>query len=152
MVRSIYSSALTNSSQMYCRQGNCVSLMFYYEAIEINVTMTGNYTILCNSTKDTYGYIYNNSFDPSFPNQNLLSFNDDGGGDQQFIFRTFLQTITQYILVVTTNRVSVTGAFSIIATGPELLSFSKINISSKNSSCLRKPLQSNEAIIERRIC
>ena len=139
-MQSVYSSALTNRSQIYCRQRNCLGSMFYYEAVQINVNRTGSYTILCNSTMDTYGYIYNTSFNPSFTNENLLLFNDNSGVDLQFIFRTFLQTVTTYILVVTTNRQSVTGVFSVIATGPELLIFSPTNTSSKNSSCLRKLL------------
>lgn len=143
VVQSVFSSALTTRSQIYCRQRNCLGSMFYYEAVQINVNITGSYTLLCNSTMDTYGYIYNNSFNPGFSNENLLLFNDDSGVNLQFIFRTLFQTRATYILVVTTNRPNVTGVFSVIATGPESLIFSPTNTSSKNSRWFRKLLKSN---------
>lgn len=85
---------------------------------------------------DTYAYIYNHSFNYSFPNLDILSSNDDAGGASQFMLTVHLQSMTKYILVVTTFFQNVTGKFSIIATGPGLLWFSRANISGKNSNYL----------------
>jgi hypothetical protein len=81
---------------------------------------------------DTYGYLYINSFDSYFPNQNLFSENNNSAGNGQFKFVYFLQPMTVYILVVTTSSENVTGAFSIIATNATSLNCSQINITSKN--------------------
>lgn len=108
--------------------------MFYYEAIEMNVTTAGNYTILCNSTMDTYGYIYINSFNPSFRTRNILSSDDESGHNHQFMFTILLQSLTKYILITTTFAEEVTGTFSIIAIGPGLLSFFPRSMSNENSS------------------
>lgn len=116
---------------MNCRVGICLVPDTYYDAIQIKVSTTGNYTILCNSTMDTYGSIYNNSFDPSFPNLNLMSSDDESGGRLQFKIIIFLLPMAKYILVATTFFSNVTGTFSIVATGPGLLWFSRANILSK---------------------
>lgn len=119
MVPPRYSAALTAASPTYCRQNTCHILLFYYQAIQITVATIGTYTIVSDSAFDTFGYIYNNSFNSSFPNLNLLSVNDDGGDANQFMLIVDLQPITKYILVVTTSYANVIGAFSIIiAIGP----------------------------------
>ena len=141
IVQPQYSSVLNVYSERYCRNGNCLGLMFYYEAVDINVTMTGNYTILCNSTMDTYGYIYSNSFNPSFRSRNLLLSDNESGGNNQFMFTVLLQSLAKYILIVTTFAEEVTGTFSIIATGSGLLSFSPRSMSNKNSSYFKNASQ-----------
>jgi hypothetical protein len=62
---------------------------------------------------DTYGYIYENSFDPTSPFVNLIKSNDDNNRAGQFKLNIDLQTGTEYILVVTTYNANVTGAFTI---------------------------------------
>lgn len=99
--------------------------MFYYQAIEITVSTAGYYTLLCNSAMDTYGYLYNNSFNYLLPDLDILSSDDDSGGNHQFMFTIPLQSLLKYILVVTTLGEEVIGTFSLIATGPGLLSFSR---------------------------
>jgi hypothetical protein len=104
----------------------------YYQALQINVSMSGNYTIVSNSSMDTYGYLYNDSFNPLFPPENLLLQDDDDGGNRQFKLVSFFRSLATYIIVVTTYDGGITGGFSIIATGPAVLGFSQINITSKN--------------------
>ncbi len=128
----VYSSVLTMYSSTYCPKDPCSGPLFYYQTILINVTTSGYYSIACNSTMDTYGYLYINSFDSYFPNQNLFSENNNSAGNGQFKFVYFLQPMTVYILVVTTSSENVTGAFSIIATNATSLNCSQINITSKN--------------------
>ena len=134
ILQSQYASTLTVTSQTYRRAGTSSSSTNYYQAIQMNISTAGNYTIVCHSNMDTYGYLYNNAFDPVFPLLNLLKSNDDTGGNRQFKLKMFLQIRTQYILVTTTYDVGVTGSFSIIATGPTSIRFSPVNITSKNSN------------------
>ena len=81
---------------------------------------------------DTYGYIYNNSFVPVAPFENLMASDDDSAGNLQFGFYVELDTSTTYFLVITTYNQMMTGTFSIIATGLASIVFSPINSSGEN--------------------
>ena len=94
------SSRLTKNSQMYSQDCNLQS--FYYEAFQVKVPENRYYKIWSSADIDTYGYIYENNFDPLNPNENLLIKNDDGGSKDQFKFEMPLYDDTTYILVVTT--------------------------------------------------
>ncbi|CAF4100912.1 unnamed protein product, partial [Rotaria sp. Silwood2] len=134
-----YSSVLTFNSQTFChRTDNCLDSPFFYEALQLNISMDGNYTFLCNSSMDTYGYLYNNTFDPVYPTMNILAIDDDSGGNYQFMFSMFLQTLSQYILVATTYNKNITGPFTITAHGLAPVGFTRINISSKSSMYFRE--------------
>ncbi|CAF1575460.1 unnamed protein product [Rotaria sp. Silwood1] len=122
-VDSIYSSSLNDSSKMFCREINCSQGYFYYQSIDLNISKDGYYTIRCYSNIDTYGYIYNKTFNYYSPSENILSFNDDYGGNSQFMFNMFLNSLTKYILVVTTYSSNVKGSYSIIVSGPEYITF-----------------------------
>ena len=125
--RTIYSSVLSNTSASYCREDPCPNGLCYYEALKITVSTAGNYTIRSNSSMDTYGYIYNNTFDTSYPSRNMLQFNDEDADAQQFLLSMWLQTMITYIVVATTYGASVTGSFSIIVQGPAVVSLSLTN-------------------------
>ncbi|CAF4221271.1 unnamed protein product [Adineta steineri] len=66
---------------------------------------------------NTFGYIYNNSFNASVPSQNMIAFNYEDIDDSQFSFNLFINAITKYILVATTYDSNTIGAFSIISNG-----------------------------------
>ena len=102
-------------------------MLNYYEAIKINVYTSGNYSIRSNSSLDTFGYLYIDTFDPTFTSSNLLQFNDDGAGSGQFLLSSVLQTMIDYILVATTYPASSTGPFSVIVQGPAAVSLTLIN-------------------------
>lgn len=70
---------------------------------------------------DTYGCLYDNTFNASFPYENLFASDNDSGGDSQFMFNIFLEAVRKYILVITTYYPKTTGEFSIIATGSDVL-------------------------------
>ena len=82
---------------------------------------------------DTYGYIYKDGFIPVQQAIYLVQSDDDSGDSHQFLFNITLQANASYILVVTTYSSRLTGAFSIIATGPQPLAFSQMYILSKQS-------------------
>jgi hypothetical protein len=81
------------------------SAKYYYEAIMISVPVTDGYYIGSNSTIDTYGYLYLNSFNSLNIAENLVTGDDDKGdkgGDSQFLIEMELISTKTYILVVTT--------------------------------------------------
>ena len=105
----IYSSILTKNNPKFYRRKSFRSI-FYYEAIQVNVSITGTYTLKSNSTMETYGYLYIHSFSSSNILNNLLIEDDDSGNDNQFQIKYVLQQNIQYVLVVTTYRSRVTGS------------------------------------------
>ncbi|CAF3746296.1 unnamed protein product [Adineta steineri] len=126
LIQSNYTSVLTTNNPMTCRQVSCLATYFYYEAIKINVSVAGNYTIVSSSSIDTYGFLFNNSFDPLNPIRNLLLYDDDSGGNQQFELTYFLQPLVNYVVVTSTYIQYQTGTFSLIATGPGVINFTRI--------------------------
>ncbi|CAF3084569.1 unnamed protein product [Rotaria sp. Silwood2] len=98
--------------------------------------MVGNDNFKCNSSMDTYGYLYNNTFNPVYPAENVSAKDDDNGGYGQFMFSIFLQTMKQYVLVVTTFYQHIAEPFSITVTGLTSLYFSPFNASSKDTKYL----------------
>ena len=111
-MQSTFTSQLNTISETFSRD-HCASLTYFYEAVRINVTIDGYYMFCSNSSIDTYGYIYRSTFDPFDLSSALFADDNDGCDSQQFRLCVYLQTNTTYILVVTTNAASVTGAFSV---------------------------------------
>ncbi len=125
VAESMYSSKLTVSTQTYSRE--CSNSKYYYETIQVHVEETGNYSFTSISSIKTYGYIYNNSFNPFNPNENLLSDNDVKCDKYQFQLKVYLQINVTYILVVTTFSPKEIGNFSVHATGPGNISLNQIS-------------------------
>ncbi|UJR19005.1 hypothetical protein I4U23_022135 [Adineta vaga] len=134
-MESNYSSALTISSPLYVRPGNpWINHVFFYNAIQIRVGIPGIYSIISKSTMDTHGYIYNNTFNSSFPGEHLLQEDEDAGDNEQFMLTMILTPFMNYILVVTTYWATTIGEYSIIATGPGPITCSSINVSYMESN------------------
>jgi hypothetical protein len=110
-------------SQSYCRTSCSVSRYYYYATVQVSVSTAGIFNLASKSKIDTYGYIYNNSFDPSYPALNLLLQDDEGGSNGQFKLTYYLQPESRYILVTTTYYPNATGKFSISASGPGSVTF-----------------------------
>ena len=119
---SFYSSALTRNSTTYTRQGTFTP-GFYYHAIQVKTNTAGNYSLYSVSEMDTYGYLYENNFDPLSPYLHVLEYDDDSAGRQQFSLEHFLKVNFTYILLVTTNSAHTTGSFTIVGSGPDTLQF-----------------------------
>jgi hypothetical protein len=122
--QSTYSSAWTTESQSYCRTSCEVSYYYYYEAIQVRVGTHGTFSLTSKSSIDTYGYLYNSSFDSFSPSLNLLLQDDEGGNNGQFKLTCFLEPDVIYILVATTFYPNATGLFSISASGSGSVTFS----------------------------
>jgi hypothetical protein len=133
-----YEGALTTSSQIFYRPQSLTNDYHYFQAIQVTVSVGGIYIFKSNSTADTRGYFYQDSFDPSVPTANLVTEDDDAGGMLQFSIRVNLQSTRTYILVVTTHRQSVTGTFSVSAAGPSIASLTAITPSTSQPITTRK--------------
>ena len=92
----------------------------------MNFSINGLYGISSNSSMDTFGYIYNNSFDPLTPSMNLVSWANDGDDNQQFQMVLNYKADFTVILVVTTNTEAIAGPFSVIARGPGTVTFTQL--------------------------
>ncbi len=93
----------------------------------MTVNTTGTYTFTSLSSFDTYGYLYDSYFYPFDPSSNLITQNDDSGGNGQFKLSAFLEVGVPYNLVFTTFREGETGPFSILASGPNEVYFIPVN-------------------------
>ncbi|CAF1452319.1 unnamed protein product [Adineta steineri] len=118
-IKSYYGDSLSCSSSTFSRWGSTNDHgCYFYQANRIEISMNGFYTFFDNSSMDTVGYLYSDSFDPSRPYQNLITSNH---GDFNYLHLGIsytLQSTGSYILVVTTRRENVQGSFQITAVGP----------------------------------
>jgi hypothetical protein len=109
-------SGLGKTSGAYSREV-CYAPNYYYQAFQIDITLSGTYAFSSNSSIDTYGYLYKEAFEPANPIRNKITHDNDGCGNKQFWLQSFLQTNITYILVVTTFGENQSGSFSIQALG-----------------------------------
>ena len=131
----MYSSELTKRSEVYCRDRCSTSDYeydfdddYYFETILVNVSGAGDFIIMSESSINTYGYLYENSFDPFDTSSNLLVENDNSSSsNDQFKLKAFLQPSIVYILVVTTFAPNVVGNFSIVAWGVSLIDLHRVS-------------------------
>jgi hypothetical protein len=115
-ITSNYSSSLTRNGPTFIRPlGN--RNQYYYNAIQVVVPISGFYKFQSFSNIDMYGCLYTQYFNATNPSANLLTCDDDNGGDQQFYFRISLKA-SNYSLVATTFQSNTTGSFFISVTGP----------------------------------
>jgi hypothetical protein len=91
---------------------------YHYAAFEISVVVASNYSFSTESNINTYGYMYNHTFQPDNPSLNLLTEDGNVGENGQFKLTVFLHPWTSYILVVTTSSPNATDRFLIVASGP----------------------------------
>ena len=119
---STYSSALGRSSETYFRE-RCRTPKHYYQALEINIAVSGQYDLWSNSRMKTYGCLYQDTFNLVDPSLNQIASNADGCNNGQFRLQSFLQKSTTYILVVTSFAEGATGPFSILIIGGANVSF-----------------------------
>ncbi|CAF3906379.1 unnamed protein product, partial [Adineta steineri] len=124
-VKSVYSLALTSNSPTYfpdCSRSNS-----YYEAIQMNVTITSTYNLIISSEmKNTHGYIYTNGFNLFDWLENRLIYNEDYHNQSQFYLTAILEANTKYVFVMTTSSPNVTGNALIQVWGRGFIGFNRI--------------------------
>ncbi|CAF0853126.1 unnamed protein product, partial [Adineta steineri] len=120
----------------------------YYEAIQMNVTITGYYTFLINSEmKIMYAYIYTNNFNPFDVTKNMLRHNGDFDNRGQFQLTAALQANMKYVFVMTTSASNVTGNVSIQVSGRSQIDFDRIlNTSSVVQTIYASELTTNSSM------
>ncbi|CAF2923258.1 unnamed protein product [Rotaria sp. Silwood2] len=69
------------------------------------------------------GFIYNNSFNAVLTSENLIPANIERLFFDAPILRCFIDTLSTYILVVTTDAPNIFGSFTVTAAGPGSLTY-----------------------------
>ena len=137
---SSYDGRLSSISSEFTRRG-AITGYYYYQALRVTISASGTYILTSVSSMDTYGYLYNGSVDLSDTSQNLITFDDDGGGGIQFRLSSYLSSGSSYVLIVTTHRERQTGHFSIRASGPATVIFTELDFG--GSQLIQVPCKSN---------
>lgn len=127
IIQSIYQSALTTESRLYSST-ECNPLT-YYEAVEINVRENGSYIFTCRSELylSLSGSIYNDTFDPSNPNANLLEENSYYQSNSPFKLSQYLYINKKYVLVISATAPNRTANFTLIVSGTNHVVFARLN-------------------------
>ena len=140
-----YESTLTDTSPIF-QSPSLATGDYYYDVIGVSVEMTSVLILQSESAIDTYAYLYNASFDPIVPYQNIYTSDDQSGGDGQFSISRNLIADQQYYLVVSTKVPETTGPFKVIASGqasadltPISRRFSQWNSIASNRMILEPP-------------
>ncbi|CAF1290215.1 unnamed protein product [Adineta ricciae] len=136
VVQSKYLSELTGNSLIYSPTG-CGFLNHYFEALELHVIETGDYTITSQSVGYPEGSLYENNFDVFNPKLNLIELHNEKYecyNEPQFVTR--LLANNKYILVVTTLHKGLEIRFSVLVTGPKKVTFKRILVQSTYTSVL----------------
>ena len=119
---------LNSTGPTFSRPCGVSNSNYYYQAIRVTVSISGMYSFTSKSSMDTYGCLYETMFYPSSPYTNLLVCDDNTGDDQPFLINYNFENTRIYILVVTTSLSSVTGRYSIIATGLDSVSMTEFPV------------------------
>jgi hypothetical protein len=101
---------------------------YFYEAIEINITNSGSYQLISNSTIDVTGDIYEHYFDPYNPSTRIRPGTSAQCGNPQVRLFIDYEANIRYILLVTTALQSIQGTFSIHVQGPFKVNFNRIGM------------------------
>jgi len=121
-VQTNYSSNLSVNSHQCYRLKGCELLNYYCEIIEIRTREEGDYTIISHSTKNLFGYIYENNFTLFDLNINKIESNNNGYYNSQFRITLYRPANNSFILIVTTAQELEQGDFSITVHGPSNVS------------------------------
>ena len=100
---------------------------YYYESIQINVIQSEIYTLSSIGTINAYGYLYKHHFNPHSSSERLLFYDDEGCFSNQFKITAELEFNVTYILIMTTFRSYIRGNFSILVSGSNNVTFSRIS-------------------------
>lgn len=94
-----------------------ITSRYYYQAIQVIVSIKGFYKFRSASRIDMYGSLYSGYFDATDSRINRLISDANSSGNYKFYFRIYLQS-GNYTLVASTDFENRTGSFSIVVSGP----------------------------------
>lgn len=116
-IQSIYSSVITtNGSNNFTR--SCRSGSYYYELVQIYVSVTAVYSLSVNGSIDIYIYLYEDDFYSFLPLSNLILENPGACRGAQVKFSNHFQSHRKYLMIVKSGVFEGTGQFSVLVTGP----------------------------------
>ena len=124
-----YSSVLTSNSPLLCHKSQC-DYKLYFQAIEIHVSVDGNYSFQFNSSFASYAYLYSDSFDPNYWYINLLLYDYTYNEPAYLVLSYSLKSSQKYIVLVTPFTLD-TESFVVVGRGPGTMNFTLFNTSSK---------------------
>lgn len=103
--------------------------MHYYEAILLNITISGVYAFFSQNDVVAHGSLYRRTFHPVYNGIHAIT-NDFWMDDiEEFSTSADLEAhLEAYFLVVSTPIRGLTGEFSISGTGPASPTFTKLNV------------------------
>lgn len=127
-----YSLQLNSDGPAFCPSTDRWFIYYNYMAFQCNVSVSGFYSIVSFSDLDTIGYMYNGSFNPLKPSQNLVLSDDNSGGNRQFKLKASLPANYTLVLVASTYYWGAIGSMVISGSGPSLMTCSPLFITSKN--------------------
>ncbi|CAM4828487.1 unnamed protein product [Rotaria magnacalcarata] len=122
-----YNSELTMGSPTYTRM-NGFGTNYYYEQIEVTVSIAGVYTFKCTSVIDTFATIYGGSYNASSDRLKppILVVDDESDDNWEFSFAINFGYPGIITVLVTAYSPGVTGAYTIDASGPSNVNFVQI--------------------------
>ena len=125
---SLYQGTLDANSTTFIRSNNSAASNsterpYYYQTVRFAVNETGVYVIASSSSFDSFGYLYENRFDPNDATSYLLLSDDDSAGERQFALRANLRANVVYIVVVTSYNPQESGSYSVNVSGPSVARF-----------------------------
>ena len=113
-VTSAYEGVLSHESPVFIRPYRRGS-SFYYQAIQVTISVSGTCTFTSYSSMNISGYLYTDTFDLSAPIEHLNHYAADF---QQRPMTTYLPGCPFYFLIVRTDHKSTGGRFALVTTGP----------------------------------
>lgn len=99
---------------------------YYYVLVRLVVNVDGPYRLIANSSLDTYGILYQTTFDPASPSSNIVVLDDDSGEQNGFGIRQTLTSNVEYFLVVTSYYPQQVGSFQLIVVGSGIVNITEI--------------------------
>ena len=104
---------------------------FHYEAIEVSVPTTGNDLFTESSPIHMAAHLHDADFDLS---GNRISQDLKSDGPEQFRMTASLQPGHRYVLIVGPQTPETTGTFSIVLSGPAVVSFRSVSTAPTRST------------------
>lgn len=127
-----FSGAWTLSSPTFIRLVNLEPRKFYYEAIEVDISVAGSYSFTGDSMIQMECRLYGDTFDPTEPNRNLIALGAKSYGEEQLRMTATLLTTQRYVLIVMPQAAGTLGSFSLLASGFETVSLRTSRSTSTN--------------------
>ena len=112
-----FSGAWTLSSPTYTRLVDLEPRKFYYEAINMDISVTGSYSFIGNSMIQMEFRLYDGNFDPTAPNRDLVVVGAKSYGEEPLRMTATLLTAQRYVLIVMAQAAGTLGSFSLVVSG-----------------------------------